>query len=195
MKKKLVILIFTLATVLAAAQEGNIQLLSEEISTYGQAQIRFKNPGKKELAVISGKISVYSANRDYAWAVISEAMLDYMSAFPYKYSLVKKYASKAVLSALSVEEAMNWTSYPTWPQYDSIMHKLASDFPSICLIDTIGESINGKYVLALKISDNVDTDEAEPEVFYSSTIHGDELAGYVLMLRLAHSLLSNYHRE
>ena len=192
MKRKLLILSLLVLSAVTTAQKGNIDLLKKNISDYGQAEIRFKNPGKKELAFVSGKISVYNANQDYAWALVSEADTSYMRVFPYSYVLIDPPDSKAVLSALSVEEAMNWESYPTWQQYDTIMHKLAEDYPSICRLDTIGESINGKQVLVLKISDNVQTDEAEPEVFYSSTIHGDELAGYVLMLRLAHTLLSNY---
>ncbi len=36
------------------------------------------------------------------------------------------------------------------------------------------------------------TDEDEPETFYSSSIHGDETGGFILMLRLADYLLKNY---
>ncbi|MCK7536337.1 MAG: hypothetical protein MZV63_37830 [Marinilabiliales bacterium] len=35
----------------------------------------------------------------------------------------------------------------------------------------------------------------EPEVFYTSTIHGDETAGFILMLRLADYLLKNYNTD
>jgi hypothetical protein len=66
-------------------------------------------------------------------------------------------------------------------------------YPSLCRIDTIGRSNYGKLILALKISDNVSLDEEEPEVFYSSTIHGDEPEGFVLMLRLCEYLLKNYN--
>jgi hypothetical protein len=72
------------------------------------------------------------------------------------------------------------------------MQSFATTYPSLCRLDTIGISIYGKLVLALKISDNVQTDEPEPEVFYSSSIHGDELGGFILMLRLADSLLATY---
>ncbi len=65
----------------------------------------------------------------------------------------------------------------------------------MCHLDTIGTSINGKLVLALKISDNHGTDETEPEVFYTSTMHGDETGGYILMLRLADYLLKNYAED
>ena len=83
---------------------------------------------------------------------------------------------------------MDWQSYPTYTDYVAIMQAFAANYPSLCLLDTIGTSINGKLVLALKISDNVNTNETEPDVFYSSSIHGDELGGFVLMMRLADSL-------
>ncbi len=44
----------------------------------------------------------------------------------------------------------------------------------------------------LKISDNVDTREAEPQFLYTGTMHGDETAGYVILLRLIDYLTSNY---
>ena len=89
-------------------------------------------------------------------------------------------------------EAMEWDTYPTFTQYDSILRSFASLYPSLCRLDTIGMSVNGKAVFVLKISDNCQTDEPEPEVFYSSSIHGDETGGFILMLRLADYLLRNY---
>ena len=86
---------------------------------------------------------------------------------------------------------MNWQSYPTCSQYDSMMTEFAADYPSICKLDTIGTSVDGRLVLVLKISSDL-TSETKPQVFYSSTIHGDEPPGFVLMLRLADYLLSNY---
>jgi hypothetical protein len=65
-------------------------------------------------------------------------------------------------------------------------------YPSLCRLDTIGTSVKGKLVLALKISVRPDVDGGNPAVFYSSTIHGDEPAGYVMMLHLADYLLKNY---
>jgi hypothetical protein len=91
-----------------------------------------------------------------------------------------------------MSEAMEWDSYPSYTQYDSIMRFLASSYPLLCVLDTIGTSINGRLVLVLKISDNCKVDEPEPEVFYSSSIHGDETAGFILMLRLSEYLLKNY---
>jgi hypothetical protein len=94
--------------------------------------------------------------------------------------------------AASLAEAMTFRKYPTYEQYDSMMHHFAASYPSICRIDTFGTSVEGRLLLALKISDNVEQHEDEPAFMYSSTMHGDELVGYVLCLRLADFLLSNY---
>jgi hypothetical protein len=86
-------------------------------------------------------------------------------------------------------------TYPTYQQYVTLMQQFAQDFSDQCLLVEIGESVGGKKILAVKISDNVNTDESEPEVFYTSTIHGDEPSGYVLMLRLIDYILNNYNSD
>jgi hypothetical protein len=88
---------------------------------------------------------------------------------------------------------MNWDKYPTYLQYDSIMQSFSKIYPSLCSLDTIGTSVNGKLVLALKISANAASNENKPEVFYTSTMHGDETGGYILMLHLADYLFKNYN--
>lgn len=50
----------------------------------------------------------------------------------------------------------------------------------------------GRQLLATKISDNIGVRENEPQVLYTSSIHGDETTGYILTLRLIDYLLSNY---
>jgi hypothetical protein len=94
--------------------------------------------------------------------------------------------------AIDLTEALTFTKYPTYAQYDSMMHHFADSYPAICRIDTFGTSIQGRLLLALKISDNPNTDEDEPAFLCTSTIHGDELVGYVLSLRLIDFILSNY---
>jgi len=85
-----------------------------------------------------------------------------------------------------------WDSYPTYQAYIDMMHQFAIDYPALCRIDTIGYSVNGRLLLSAVISDNVHVDEYEPEFFYSSTMHGDETTGFVLLLRLIDYLLTNY---
>ena len=85
-----------------------------------------------------------------------------------------------------------WDLYPTYSQYVAKMQSFATDYPNLCSLESIGTTPNGRELYIVKISDNVTTKEAEPEFFYSSSMHGDELAGYPLMIRLIDHLLSNY---
>ncbi|MCP4309929.1 MAG: hypothetical protein GY790_01580, partial [Bacteroidetes bacterium] len=94
--------------------------------------------------------------------------------------------------AVDLAEALTFKKYPTYPQYVEMMHHFAENYPEICRLDTFGTSSQGRLLLALKISDNVEQDEAEASFMYSSSMHGNELVGYPLMLRLIDYLLSGY---
>lgn len=187
----LFILIFLLARLVHAQTDLQKDQIEREIQKFGQIELQFAYPGFDELNRIGRLISVSDVKDGMVSCIISNNDIDDFLSLNMEYKIVYSDQSKTVISALSVEEAMNWDVYPSYQQYDTIMHKFAEDYPSICKIDTIGESVEGRHIFALKISDNVESDEVEPEVFYSSTMHGDELAGYVLMLQLAEHILVN----
>jgi len=86
-------------------------------------------------------------------------------------------------------------SYPKFSEYTSMMKQFASSYPELCQLITIGYSIEGRELLVLKISDNVSINEAEPEFLYTSSMHGDELTGYPLMLKLIEELLTKYNKD
>jgi hypothetical protein len=181
---------------------GTAELLSQvvmqddkllaEISRYGQAEVVIPYPGREAINTITRYVSISSVKDKEVVISLSPATVSWFIARKFDYRLIPREDTKGVIMAGGIEEAMDWQSYPTYTDYVAIMKSFAADHPSICHLDTIGTSIYGKLVLALKISDNVNIDEPEPEVFYSSTIHGDELGGFILMLRLADSLLSCY---
>lgn len=86
-------------------------------------------------------------------------------------------------------------SYPTYELYEEIMTGLPERFPDICQLEDIGTLPSGRRILALKITDQPDCEEAEPKFLYTSTMHGDELAGYPLMLLLIEELLLGYETD
>ncbi len=94
--------------------------------------------------------------------------------------------------ALDLTEALTFQKYPTYDQYVEMMRLFATQNPEICRLDTFGTSVEGRLLLALKISDHVEQEEAEANFLYTSTMHGNELVGFILMLRLADALLKGY---
>lgn len=100
--------------------------------------------------------------------------------------------TKAITMATTVEQMLSWDRYPTYQVYLQMMEGWANEFSQMCHIDTIGTSVNGRLILSLYIEAPVDDDRYRPEFFYSSTIHGDEVTGYIMMLRLIDTLLNGY---
>jgi hypothetical protein len=73
-----------------------------------------------------------------------------------------------------------------------MMYNFATAYPSLCRIVDGGSTVQGRKILFAVVSKNANTREAEPKFLYTSSIHGDEITGYVLMLRLIDTLLSGY---
>jgi hypothetical protein len=85
-----------------------------------------------------------------------------------------------------------WDVYPSHEAYDSLMQAFHAGYPGVCRLDTLGRSVQGRNILALKITRRPDEKEPEPVFYYTSTMHGDETTGFILLLRLADHLLTSY---
>ena len=85
-----------------------------------------------------------------------------------------------------------WDVYPTYDAYIAMMYQFQSTYPNLCRIVDAGNTVQGRKILFAVISDNVTQHETEPQFMYTSSLHGDEITGYVLMLRLIDSLLTTY---
>lgn len=84
------------------------------------------------------------------------------------------------------------TFYPTHAQVGQILADFAAAYPTHARTFQYGTSIQGRALWGLVISDDVNSSEAEPEVRLSSSMHGDEVTGQVLLLDFANYLLTNY---
>ncbi len=89
----------------------------------------------------------------------------------------------------------DWDSYPGYGDYINMMIGFQTDYPDICRLDTLGKSVDGRHILALKITRSPDDKEPEPVFYYTAAMHGDETTGYMLLLRLADHLLANYGKD
>jgi len=101
-----------------------------------------------------------------------------------------------MLTAAEVQASgWNWAAHPTYSAYTERLQYFADTYPDLVRRVEIGNSTNTvrpHKLLALKIGDHPDAAEDEPEVFLTSTMHGDETTGYVLMIHLIDELLTHY---
>ncbi len=87
------------------------------------------------------------------------------------------------------------TSFDYWPthaQIGSFLANLADTNPDICRTFSWGQSVQGRELFGIVVSNNPNSTEAEPEVRLSSTMHGDEVPGMVMLLNFAEYLVTNY---
>ncbi len=85
--------------------------------------------------------------------------------------------------------AYEWDSYPTYEAYEAMMYQFATDHPDRCEIIDLGTLPSGRKILIAHLNNG--TGDGKPKFLYTSTIHGDETTGWMLMLRLIDYLLEN----
>jgi subtilisin-like proprotein convertase family protein len=105
--------------------------------------------------------------------------------------------NRAKLYADSLWQATKGTdnlmaAYHTYDELVADLDSIASAHPTLCRLDSIGHTVQDRGLWFMKISDNVNLEEDEPEFKYISTMHGDEPVGTELCLYLIEYLMDNY---
>jgi hypothetical protein len=171
-------------------------LISHIAVAYAQTEqvyFKFEISSRQELVSLTKIISIDNVEDKTVYAYATDRQFDHFKTLGYDYTILPGPGSLiSPRMADSREAILEWDSYPTYREYTNIMLQFEIDYPDLCIIDNIGYSVEGRDILFAKLSANVNIEENEPEVMYSSTMHGDETTGYVLMLRLIDYLLSNY---
>jgi len=94
--------------------------------------------------------------------------------------------SRDVLNSDDIRGYYNYTTI------NALADSLATAYPAICQKVLLGSSAGGRQIATLKISDNVTTNENEPEILFEGGIHGDELMGPEVVIRYARDLCKGY---
>ncbi|MDH3937532.1 MAG: M14 family zinc carboxypeptidase [candidate division Zixibacteria bacterium] len=159
----------------------------------GERYLKISIRDRADLPKLSGLLSIDDVQGETVFAYTHESKLNELSTLGFTYEVLP-HPSSLVDPAMSSDkvDVKVWDVYPTYDAYVAMMYQFAADFPALCRIENVGTTVNGRALLFAVISDNVGTEEDEPEVMYTSSIHGDETTGSVLMLRLIDSLLTTY---
>lgn len=82
--------------------------------------------------------------------------------------------------------------YYSLAEFQTFLQDMQDIYPNLCQLVQYGSSIQNRPLYAMKISDNVTVNEAEPEVKLIANIHGDEPIGYDMLIRTIELLLTDY---
>lgn len=83
-------------------------------------------------------------------------------------------------------------SYHDYDQLTAALQQVASDHPDITRLTSAGQTVDGRELWWLLITDNPDVEEDEPGFKYISTMHGDEPVGTEMLLQLIDWLTDGY---
>ncbi len=178
---------------LIIAQDSSVSIAERFIEERGEVILEFDRPERDVLNEISRIISVDYVSEKTVRAYANQSGLLRFLELGLDFIVLDPpgFDSRST-ETKSYSDLSFFEKYPDYDEYDSIMQAFAQNYPTLCVLDTFGYSVEGRMLLVVKLSDNATSDEAEPEFFYTSTMHGDETLGFVLMLRLIDYLLSNY---
>jgi murein tripeptide amidase MpaA len=185
-----------------------------KIAQWNDFPVRLELSGREESALLLAEVSLASFSRDQIAPQtgtrrlifeprVTEAEAAALMAAGYRFirlpdrekearrAAEEAWARQGVKTAAELElEAAGY--YPTHDQIGSIFAQLEIDYPDICRTFSWGLSVEGRQLWGLVISSDVDNTAPEPEVRLSSSMHGDEPPGMVMLMNLADYLTANY---
>ena len=191
------IFLFLLAPFFSFAQSVNIDSIFQNS---GEVYFSFQIDSKEDLNSISSIVSIdhgVELPNMFAYANKKE-FSDFLELnIPFKIEPKPGSLFKDLNMLLSLEEKQisDWDFYPSYEVYVEMMYAFETQYPDLCKVSSIGSSVDGRELLVAKITDSLNVSQNEPKILYTSSMHGDEISGFVLSIRLIDYLLSNYEND
>jgi len=128
---------------------------------------------------------------DYAEVVAYARDLSLLDSAELKYRIVYEDMTAYYQSRNPMNLDMG--GFPTFSEAINIIDSLHNYYPNIVSAKwSIGLTWEARNLWVFKLSDNVDVDEAEPEIFYNALTHAREPIGMTWILNFAGWLCRNY---
>ncbi|MCK4361540.1 MAG: hypothetical protein KAV70_07320, partial [Bacteroidales bacterium] len=187
---------FLFSTVYTQNNVNDRQLIDKIFDKKIETYFKFEISSTKQIHELTKIISIDNVKNKIVYAYANKKGFEKFLSLNIDYTILTSpgelIKNPKMLDKVNIREITDWDFYPNYEAYESMMYQFETDYPNICKIVNIDTLPSGRKLLIAKITDNILAHENEPEFLYTSTMHGDETAGYVLMLRLIDYLLSNY---
>ena len=185
-----VILLLTVICGNIYAQKSQ-QELSQLMHERNEYYFTFNLNGNDDLNAIAHAISVDRVDGNVVTAYANNKDFAKFQSFGYEITLQ---TPPSLVEEVAMWDGSNraeydWDSYPTYEAYEAMMFQFAADHPDKCEIITLGTLPSGRKILIAHLNDGQGV--GKPKFLFTSTIHGDETTGWIMMLRLIDYLLEN----
>lgn len=156
-------------------------------------------PSQKESIIrirIAQHQEVYNLQAKFPWLAIIDAQENYVDA----YATIEQtneiisagYQVTILIDDYQKELAKTLQGYHTYAQVCSLMYILRNQYPEITKLETLGLSTQNRVILAMKVTDNPQIEEPEPEIRLVGAHHGNEKISTEVTLSFLKYLVENY---
>ena len=177
------------STVLAQSQRELGQLMRER----GEYYFTLSVADAAEIQTISSICSVDGTDGRTVVAYANQKEYDKLLQAGYQPDLQTPPSLRANVTMWDGNGTYNWDAYLTYPQYVTMMES----FPNKaiegreCTLFSLGTLSTSNHRQLLGVRINNGSPEGKPKFLYTSTMHGDEITGMILMLRLINELCTS----
>jgi len=173
--KKIIGILFILFCLNIATAEQTIRLVKIHI------------PEHDEVYKLTRRdITIIDAGKNFAKALVNDKEIAVLKSAGYVVEiLIEDYKAYK-------DEIFQRGFYHTYDQVYLVLDSFVTNYPSICRLDTIGYSVQNRAIWAMRVTDNPQLEENEPEIRLPANMHGDEHIGTEITLYFLRHLLTNY---
>ena len=177
------------STAMAQSQDELQQLMRNR----GEYYFTLSVDDSSQIQELSRICSVDGTDGRNVVAYANQQEYDRLIALGYQLELQTPPSLRANVTMWNGQGTYNWDSYLTYPQFVTMME----GFPDKaiegreCTLFSLGtlSTTNHRQLLGVRINNG--NPEGKPKFLYTSTMHGDEITGMILMLRLIDELCTS----
>jgi hypothetical protein len=182
---------------LSLATSVNAQIppdIDSVLNRFGETWLSVIVDDHRDIQLLASFTSVARVNGDSVLLNVNRPEMEQIlqAGYHFAHNPLPRPSDEELMVSNAGSESGNWDYYPTWPAFDSIMYSFESLYPNLCKTHNLLTLSSGRKLLVVKLTSGVNPVGTKPLFLYSSTMHGNETAGYILTLRLIDHLLSGY---
>jgi len=127
----------------------------------------------------------------YADIVVTENEKQFLTKRGFQFEVLDRDLRRTYQENIAFDGDMG--NYHTYQEMVNEINQIHVDYPTLTMITSIGQSIEGRDIWAVKVSDNPNQEEAdEPDLLYVGNIHAREVATPEVILYFLNHLVTNY---
>lgn len=186
MKTVLVFLVLmSLASAVSTVSSQNVKEMNDEcqlIKVYLKEKSQFRQ-------LVATGIDIIECKPSYLKAFVSKEQISWLNEIGLR---IERLSVSEVIDE-SVFGLADAGLYHTYEEVETELHQIESIHSNIARVYDVGDSIEGREIWAIKISDNPTVEEAsEPDVLYMGAHHAREWISVEIPMNLANCLVDNY---